>query len=336
MDQPGHRTVSKSDDIGVADSTKSHSQSTFQKTTSGSIREQLREEENPNPNEAGRGSASNRQSVKMLPATPSSFIDNTSTQNYYNTQALYKIMKNRRSFSLLFFVALQGIATAFAPPAGKNSSPAPRQRSKNNHNMGGPSWGILVNNHHRLAASGGSRSNNNDNEWGIPHHSELVPLSQSAQPVPVLPNGGRLTLLGAGPGDPDLLTVAAYRLLTTTSTTTAQRKGGTGGTVIIADRLVAPEILNLIDQRNCEVKVARKLPGCAELAQEEIYWWIYQGLRDGKHVIRLKIGDPFVFGRGGEEVLTCRTFGVEAKIIPVRLFRRRVEVLPFCLFRECC
>ena len=67
-----------------------------------------------------------------------------------------------------------------------------------------------------------------------------------------------------------------------------------------------------------EVKVARKLPGCAELAQEEIYWWSYQGLKAGRHIIRLKIGDPFVFGRGGEEVLTFRRFGVEPIVIPVR------------------
>jgi uroporphyrin-III C-methyltransferase len=85
-------------------------------------------------------------------------------------------------------------------------------------------------------------------------------------------------------------------------------------TLVIADRLVAPEILALID---CELKVSRKLPRCAELAQEEIYWWIHHGLQVGKHVIRLKIGDPFVFGRREEEILTCRTFGVETNVIPV-------------------
>ena len=83
---------------------------------------------------------------------------------------------------------------------------------------------------------------------------------------------------------------------------------------MVTDRLVSQEILDLIPG---EVKVARKLPGCAELAQEEIYWWVYQGLNQGKHVIRLKIGDPFVFGRGGEEVLTFRDFGVEATVVPV-------------------
>jgi siroheme synthase len=86
--------------------------------------------------------------------------------------------------------------------------------------------------------------------------------------------------------------MAAYRLLTTTTTTIAPQKDGTSGTVVIADRLVAAEILSLIDQRNGQLKVARKLPGCAELAQDENYWRIYQGLRDGKHVIRLKSATP--------------------------------------------
>lgn len=154
-----------------------------------------------------------------------------------------------------------------------------------------------------------------NNEWGIPYSSTLPPLidtgrsgsksSPSRRPQS-LPNGGRVTLLGSGPGDPDLLTVAAYKLLTVHDP----------NVLVIADRLVSQEILNLIPN---PVKVARKMPGCAELAQEEIYWWTYQALNQGKHVIRLKIGDPFVFGRGGEEVLTFRRFGVEAKVIPVRL-----------------
>ena len=110
-------------------------------------------------------------------------------------------------------------------------------------------------------------------------------------------------MVGSGPGDPDLLTVAAHRLLTQNP-----------DALVIADRLVSPEILQLVAG---ETKIARKLPGCADLAQEEIYWWVYQALAEGRHVIRLKIGDPFVFGRGGEEVLMFRNFGVEAAVIPV-------------------
>lgn len=139
-----------------------------------------------------------------------------------------------------------------------------------------------------------------DNEWGIPDSETLEPLS----PVPLeeLPNGGRITLVGAGPGDPELLTMSAYRLLRDPDV------------MVIADRLVSDEILDLIASQ--DVKVARKMPGCADLAQEEIYWWAHRGIQEGKHVVRLKIGDPFVFGRGGEEVLKFRSFGVESKVIP--------------------
>lgn len=137
------------------------------------------------------------------------------------------------------------------------------------------------------------------NKWGIPSADLLDPLS--ANPMEELANGGKMTLVGSGPGDPDLLTLKAYQLLQDPDA------------VVIADRLVSQEILDLVKG---EIKVARKLPGCAENAQAEIYWWAYQGLSAGKHVIRLKIGDPFVFGRGGEEVIQFRKFGVESKVIP--------------------
>lgn len=137
------------------------------------------------------------------------------------------------------------------------------------------------------------------NEWGIPSCDTLDPLS--ASPQEQLGNGGKMTLVGSGPGDPDLLTVKAYQLLQDPDA------------IVIADRLVSQEILDVVKG---EIKVARKLPGCAENAQAEIYWWAYQGLSAGKHVIRLKIGDPFVFGRGGEEVLAFRKFGIESKIVP--------------------
>lgn len=143
---------------------------------------------------------------------------------------------------------------------------------------------------------------NKDNQWGIPDCRTLDPFS--TKPVEQLENGGKVTLVGSGPGDPDLLTVKAWKLLQDPNA------------LVIVDRLVSQEILDLIQG---EIKVARKLPGCADLAQEEIYWWTYQGLQAGKHVIRLKIGDPFVFGRGGEEILMFRHFGVEAKVIPVRV-----------------
>jgi Tetrapyrrole (Corrin/Porphyrin) Methylases len=140
-----------------------------------------------------------------------------------------------------------------------------------------------------------------NNDWGIPDSATLEPLSPIV--LKELPNGGRITLMGSGPGDPELLTLSAYRLLRDPDV------------MVIADRLVSDEILDLIATE--DLKVARKMPGCADLAQEEIYWWAHEGMKQGKHVVRLKIGDPFVFGRGGEEVLKFRKFGVEANVIPV-------------------
>lgn len=126
-------------------------------------------------------------------------------------------------------------------------------------------------------------------------------ISKQRLNPPSLPNGGRITMVGSGPGDPELLTMAAYKILSEPNV------------LVVSDRLVSKEILDLIQG---ECKVARKLPGCAEEAQEEIYRWCKEGLDAGKHVVRLKIGDPFVFGRGGEEVLKFREYGIEPKVIP--------------------
>lgn len=111
---------------------------------------------------------------------------------------------------------------------------------------------------------------------------------------------GSVSLVGAGPGDPDLLTVQAVRLLNQAS-------------LVISDRLVSKEILGMI---KCELRIAKKRPGCAEEAQEEIYQWTKDAVLAGKHVVRLKIGDPFLFGRGGEEVLEFRKLGVEPLLVP--------------------
>lgn len=111
---------------------------------------------------------------------------------------------------------------------------------------------------------------------------------------------GTVSLVGAGPGDPDLLTMAAHKELQSAD-------------LVISDRLVSKEILGLV---KCELRVAQKHPGCATQAQREIYRWCFDALMQGKRVVRLKIGDPFVFGRGGEEVVEFRRFGVEPKVIP--------------------
>lgn len=113
---------------------------------------------------------------------------------------------------------------------------------------------------------------------------------------------GRVSLVGAGPGDPELLTLAALRAISEPSA------------LVVADRLVSREILELVAG---ELRVAGKRPGCAEVAQEEIYDWIREGVSSNRTVVRLKIGDPFVFGRGGEEILEIRrSLGIEATVVP--------------------
>lgn len=180
---------------------------------------------------------------------------------------------------------------------GTNGMPPPASPSSSTHN----------------------HKNKNDNK---DDKSKLSNVSQKTLPPSTLPNGGKITLVGSGPGDPELLTLAAYKLLTGDDvdnqySTSENGSNESGKTLVVADRLVSQEILDLVHSSGAECKIARKLPGCADAAQEEIYQWCKEGLDEGKHVIRLKIGDPFVFGRGGEEVLTFRhTYHVEPKIIP--------------------
>lgn len=135
--------------------------------------------------------------------------------------------------------------------------------------------------------------------------SSSSPIVQREQhrPPKVHPiTGGRISLVGAGPGSPELLTVAAYRIISDPTN------------LFIVDRLVSEEILSLIKG---EIKIANKHPGCADTAQREIYDWCATGVARGQHVVRLKIGDPFVFGRGGEEVLEFRhKCGVEPVVVP--------------------
>ncbi|KAJ3110128.1 uroporphyrin-III C-methyltransferase [Phlyctochytrium bullatum] len=133
-----------------------------------------------------------------------------------------------------------------------------------------------------------------------PHHpGGLLSLTDT---IPAAPTTARpaLTLVGAGPGSPGLLTVAAIEALRQ-------------ATLIIADRLVPPAILRhaLGDKSRTptpapHVMVARKVPGRAKEAQDEIDDWMVRGLLLGHRVVRLKGGDPFVFGRGGEEVIKVR------------------------------
>ncbi|KAL7423532.1 uroporphyrin-III C-methyltransferase [Cryptotrichosporon argae] len=113
---------------------------------------------------------------------------------------------------------------------------------------------------------------------------------------------GRILLVGSGPGDPGLLTVAALHALRT-------------ATVVLSDKLVPSAIISLIPA-STTLHVARKFPGNAEGAQSEMMDLALAAAADGHVVVRLKQGDPFVYGRGGEEVLFFRRHGYECALVP--------------------
>lgn len=115
------------------------------------------------------------------------------------------------------------------------------------------------------------------------------------------PKRGRLILAGSGPGHPDLLTRATYKAILSAD-------------LILADKLVPSGVLDLIPRRT-PVSIARKYPGNAEQAQEELYAQSLAGVRAGKTVLRLKQGDPFVYGRGGEEVAHFRARGLGDRVV---------------------
>lgn len=113
---------------------------------------------------------------------------------------------------------------------------------------------------------------------------------------------GKVYLIGAGPGDPDLITRKGLRQL--------QRAD-----VVIYDRLIPHELLNEA-RADAELIYAGKQPTRHRLAQEEINALIVNRALTGNLVVRLKGGDPLIFGRGAEEALVCRTHGIPFEIVP--------------------
>jgi uroporphyrin-III C-methyltransferase len=113
---------------------------------------------------------------------------------------------------------------------------------------------------------------------------------------------GRVYLVGAGPGDPDLLTLRAARLIASAS-------------LVVHDGLVGAEVLAMASPHARLVSVA-KHRSRHTLPQDEINALLVREAQAGNDVVRLKGGDPFVFGRGGEEMEACRAAGVKVEVVP--------------------
>jgi len=113
---------------------------------------------------------------------------------------------------------------------------------------------------------------------------------------------GRVALVGAGPGDAGLLTLRALRLLNQAD-------------VILHDALVSADVLALA-RRDAERIAVGKRAGGESTSQDDIHALMLAHARDGRHVVRLKGGDPFVFGRGGEELEFLRGHGIAYEVVP--------------------
>ena len=126
---------------------------------------------------------------------------------------------------------------------------------------------------------------------------EAIDRAQGASP-----SEGRVLLVGAGPGDPELLTLKALRALKSAD-------------VILYDRLVGPGVLDHA-RREVELIPVGKSKGDHSMAQSDINALLVERARAGQTVVRLKGGDPLVFGRGGEELDALREAGIATEIIP--------------------
>ena len=134
------------------------------------------------------------------------------------------------------------------------------------------------------------------------------PTSKSVRKLVALTGGGparhagEVWLVGAGPGDPELLTIKALKALQ-------------GADVVVHDGLVSPAILDLAPATARRLSVAKR-KSRHSYAQDEINRLLIAFAREGLTVVRLKGGDPFIFGRGGEELEACRAAGVVCHVVP--------------------
>ena len=127
-------------------------------------------------------------------------------------------------------------------------------------------------------------------------------MKRSATSLPIEHKPGTLYLIGAGPGDPELLTLKAARVLAECD-------------LVLYDRLVGPEVLKFA-KPGAELIYVGTREGEQEQTQQQIFNLILQHASDGKTIGRLKGGDPMVFGRGGEEWALAREHGIPTVLIP--------------------
>jgi len=133
-------------------------------------------------------------------------------------------------------------------------------------------------------------------------HADLVLRGHATEPSDRILETGSVTLVGGGPGDPGLVTVAG-------------REAIESADVIVTDRL-APLAALAWARADVEIIDVAKIPGGRSTSQDDINQLLVEHAKAGRHVVRFKGGDNFVFGRGGEELLACLDAGIEARVVP--------------------
>lgn len=135
------------------------------------------------------------------------------------------------------------------------------------------------------------------------NHDAARARIEAAFPTDADASRGRVALVGAGPGDAGLLTLRALRVLNEAD-------------VILHDRLVSEDVLKLGRRDADYIEVGKRVGGDHDATQQRIHDLLVEHASAGKRVVRLKGGDPFVFGRGGEELEVLRAHGIDFEVVP--------------------